>query len=806
MRKTIIRILIISVFILITSIINVKLADAKTIEQNGDIIATGSYGYDIYQSLGFGWTDGDFIYKFRVSGDTHDNWFHAQLYYNVVRGGSSMSAPVLYCSGDTWVSYCGGNVCDSGNFVAVDLGNNITEYTLDFGSISGLDPNEEMVFNAEFGYGGVYPVGNDETSSLESGYSIGYQFSPFYHFDNITGTYFSVSNAVSDVNPSLTDLTQLKGDGVTPISEEETTIGNQITFQGEVDSSTGNQVKLQVELKDFSQPFNGQDLLESDFVNSGSKAAITINNLIPASYHWRARAVDDQGNSSDWQEFGAAGNVDFIVETLQQAAADLAKDLVNSDYLFGGKGWDFDVREFVAPETIKTGYNFWNQEIENIDFGAGVDCSGLIMWSYDRSFDPKKPPLNNFVKAEGADEQYRYNTESTTEPELKPGDVMFFDFNGDNFIDHVAMYVGESGGYDVVSAANRTVGIIYDSKNNLKEISGFVGFKRIAAASLPEILITAHSPVNLMVTDPDGFTITPTTTISSDEEYLREIPGVLYYSEMEKGADGNPIDQVYSYASKTGDYIIKAVPASNSAPTDSYSLDFSANGQEITLADNVLINQIPPEGYGARVDEQGSVSRLVTLNAAADTYLKQGTPNKNQGTEPILRIRDSGNNRALIYFDDIQSAVPSSANIISARIQLTITDNGDNWGTTGRTVDIHRLTHDWTELGATWNCGIDSDTSNSNDNDCNGTDWEMAKPQHPELWPYIATPTDSALIMKNQSGIVEYDVTSDVQNFVSGQEPNYGWIIRKTNEGLAGLVEFGSRETNYSPKLIIETE
>jgi hypothetical protein len=224
------------------------------------------------------------------------------------------------------------------------------------------------------------------------------------------------------------------------------------------------------------------------------------------------------------------------------------------------------------------------------------------MWAFNRSFDPLKSRFKNFVKAESADEQYNKNTELITESELKPGDVMFFDNVPKNgFIDHVAMYVGESGGYDVVNARSRELGIRGMSKDILKELPGFVAFKQVVSASQPVILVSAHSPVDIIVTDPDGFTITPETVVPSELEFLRQIPGVLYYSEMEQGTDGNPIDQIYSYTAKIGDYLITVLPEPGALPTDIYTLEVEAliNGGIVTtiLAEDVPISEIPKQPY-----------------------------------------------------------------------------------------------------------------------------------------------------------------------------------------------------------------
>jgi len=415
--------------------------------------------------------------------------------------------------------------------------------------------------------------------------------------------------------PTLSNLNQYKSDGVTPIAEGAITTEDAVILSANASSSSGLPVKLEAELKPISESFTGQANLISDFATS-SLLMISTSTLPDGQYHWQARAVNSQGVASNWQEFGTPGNVDFEVKLpLSYKAANLAKQLINYPYLLGGKGWDYNQSEFVASNFVKTGYNYWNQAIGSEDFGAGLDCSGLIMWAYDRSFDPTKSRFNNFVKADGADEQYRYNTTSTMESDLKPGDVMFFDFDSNGFIDHVAMYVGESGNYDMINPANPNLGIVGRFKNDLKQPStGFIAFKRVTSALPLFVLVTAHSPVDLVMTDPDGFTIISTTTIPSDEEYLREIPGVLYYSEMERGTDGQPIDQVYSYTAKTGDYIIKVLPAASATPTSTYTLDFSTPNQSITLAQDVPISQIPVNGYGVITSVTGTVSLFTPVS------------------------------------------------------------------------------------------------------------------------------------------------------------------------------------------------
>lgn len=79
-----------------------------------------------------------------------------------------------------------------------------------------------------------------------------------------------------------------------------------------VEDPDGDTVKLQVELRRVDE-YNGQfdetkgGLKESLLVSSGSIANIEVYDLIRGRYHWRARAIDDEGAVSEWQDFGNNG-------------------------------------------------------------------------------------------------------------------------------------------------------------------------------------------------------------------------------------------------------------------------------------------------------------------------------------------------------------------------------------------------------------------------------------------------------------------------------------------------------------------
>jgi len=191
----------------------------------------------------------------------------------------------------------------------------------------------------------------------------------------------------------------------------------------------------------------------------------------------------------------------------------------------------------------------------------------------------------------------------------------------------------------------------------------------------------------------------------------------------------------------------------------------------------------------------GPGPHVATFPAVGDTYLRKGDVNKNSGTEPIVRIRESGANRAVVQFDAQSLATTlTGATLVSAALELHIEKNGRNWGKTGRTVDAHRLTSGWTETGATWNCSSDANPTNGTA-DC-AAPWSGGS--------FAATPTASVLHTRDLTGWVSYDVTADVAAFAAGTA-DFGWLLKKTDEKKSGRVDYDSREgtAGEGPRLVV---
>jgi hypothetical protein len=201
----------------------------------------------------------------------------------------------------------------------------------------------------------------------------------------------------------------------------------------------------------------------------------------------------------------------------------------------------------------------------------------------------------------------------------------------------------------------------------------------------------------------------------------------------------------------------------------------------------------------------------ITLFSNQDSFLRSGNDDTNEGANERLRIQSSGNNRVVVGFD---LTGISTVGLQSATLILNIAENSNNWGTSGRLVDAHRLLVDWTEgngrndvmvgggpgfrgtgEGVTWHCGNDTNIVNQAAN-CS------------PLWNggnYATATAPSVLHLNGFLGEVSWDVTADV---LAGS--NFGWVIRKQSEGQNGQVRYYSREgaalagdASLAPRLVL---
>jgi 6-phosphogluconolactonase (cycloisomerase 2 family) len=300
---------------------------------------------------------------------------------------------------------------------------------------------------------------------------------------------------------------------------------------------------------------------------------------------------------------------------------------------------------WIAPTGINSDYWYYDSNgglngVAARDYG--MDCSGLVMWSYNTAVnatgiaqqpesDSKALPIwheraagqcstsQSTLIANDVLDSTGHTKPSYQHPlDLRPGDLLCFNYSNDNpGVNHVAMYLGNQTsepGQDTIedyfrSSIHTHNGVVrgdVDTRPFL-DVAGYTNCSSPAPTSIcfnfmgfwrpveprEAILWQAHSPVSLKVTDPDGYTLDANTWVVGEHEAYRAA-GSLFYNDYSPGGD----DMVFSPTLKAGTYVTQVVPKAGAAPTDTYSLTVTTAGGTVTLAENVPVSQIPPLGYG----------------------------------------------------------------------------------------------------------------------------------------------------------------------------------------------------------------
>ncbi|MDA2922332.1 DNRLRE domain-containing protein [Patescibacteria group bacterium AH-259-L07] len=266
----------------------------------------------------------------------------------------------------------------------------------------------------------------------------------------------------------------------------------------------------------------------------------------------------------------------------------------------------------------------------------------------------------------------------------------------------------------------------------------------------------------------------------------------VYFDINPSADDAYILYQGSSYAARNSSYdriITLESTLSLSTTLSAMQVNFSQGlGNPNTIGALTLTH----DGGGSRVigiNSIGQVQELVpedevTLYTSRDSYMRQGQSTANYGTDVQIQIypRDIGyNRRGFIWFN--LSSIPDGSTITSATLYLR---EAQTYGVT-RTVAIHRMTQNWTEGGVTWSTydGINAWSSGGGD--------------------YDTTSTATAIV--SWTGVLKWDswdVTAGVSDFINGTYPNYGWLIKDSNEDTSEAYWFfDSREAANQPYLIV---
>jgi len=455
--------------------------------------------------------------------------------------------------------------------------------------------------------------------------------------------------------PAFSNLGQFKSDKAMPIPESGITTESSLddpktgvaAFKVTANDPDNDQVKLQIELKEFNQPFNGQDLLESDFMISGSEIVVTRTALLEQQYHWRARAVDNQGNKSDWQEFGTLGNVDFevkLVPLYTQIESPYPSDEETKSWF--NKPYANGVASATCGVSIADCGCAITSEVMIMRFygittttnGENVDPKKFNEWStnndgYYSNGDVKWPKINDYTKDQFGIPRLVYSGPISSEDKnilngqlynLQPIILNTKVLNRQGkLVDHFIVADGK------LSTTYTVKDPIYYLTRNLNQFRSsyiynynnhFVGLRLFSPVAVLPDSISAHfaSPGEFLFTDPLGRRLGKDPI--SNIEY-NEIPNGVYYQE----SIGNPESDMTPEASKNiwipepiaGQYDIQVIGTEIGSYTLSIlTYDQTGNSKDITQTGNILpdIIQQFELNYSTTSAEQTELQRIVSID------------------------------------------------------------------------------------------------------------------------------------------------------------------------------------------------
>lgn len=190
----------------------------------------------------------------------------------------------------------------------------------------------------------------------------------------------------------------------------------------------------------------------------------------------------------------------------------------------------------------------------------------------------------------------------------------------------------------------------------------------------------------------------------------------------------------------------------------------------------------------------------LVLTASDDAFISQTRKNSNFGAINQLDASGNARERILVGFDP--QSIASFGSVTKATLRLTIVEPPTGWvsgALAARPLAVEFVqgngngnSSPGTGNGATWNCAVDTEIAN-NRPDCDAR-WDGGSPG-------LATAAPVPL-SNGQTGVLEWDVTADVQSGITG------WILMAPDAAQNAKVGLASLEsavgTEEKPSLVLE--
>jgi hypothetical protein len=194
-----------------------------------------------------------------------------------------------------------------------------------------------------------------------------------------------------------------------------------------------------------------------------------------------------------------------------------------------------------------------------------------------------------------------------------------------------------------------------------------------------------------------------------------------------------------------------------------------SNGFQLGTDGSVNANTIGYH-YLALANTAGGCSQFTseTVTASADSWLDQGSPSNNFGTDGVLTVNSKGpssNKRVMVQFN--LPALPSGCSLTAATLRLH-----NRAPISGRTLGAYANAAAWTESGVTW----------------------ANQP--------VTTGAASTAVTPASAAWMQWDVTTQVQGMYSGS--NNGFKVRDQTENQDAAQQFDGREAGVNmPELVV---
>ena len=497
--------------------------------------------------------------------------------------------------------------------------------------------------------------------------------------------------------PIISNLEQFKSDGILPITEGDTTTESVVAFKVTLEDPDKDPVKLQVELRQIAESFIGIDdggILSSDFVDSGSEVTINREGLVNGQYHWRARAVDEKGATSDWQEFGEVGNVDFgvkLVPFYTQVRSPYPSDEETFSW-FNEFYADGEVKSYTCGSKIRQcgcaitsvvmiaryydvteaqGKDVNPKEInEWLKSEPGGYQNGDVNWiaaakytGWQIKYEKTDKTTNNYVLLD----EYLNKNQPVIAKEISPGHFIVID-------NKLATTYGvkDPSWYDTKKLDESTT----DWSNKIRDYNNnFYGlriYKKGDGIAQSAITFALGSPAELLITDPHGRKLGK--DVNSIE--YNEIPDAWYFEdgfddptgEISSSQERNKLIQILE--SLAGEYKLEVIGTGAGGYTlqsTSYDIQGNSQNQEFhseTAPDHVAQYNLSYDSLNSsntviKLFDETPPEAIISFNPIVQKLIIQGTDNTTvnpaislieQNKETTYQIQDEAENTTKIFF------------------------------------------------------------------------------------------------------------------------------------------------------------